>query len=57
MDTQSGEFTRYEPETPIESMSECHVSQFLAQVSLENITLGEKKTLCSQKASRAIHRG
>lgn len=42
-DTQSGEFTCYEPETSTGSMSECHVSQSSTQVGLENITFGEKK--------------
>jgi len=30
-------------------MSECHISQFSTQVRLENITLGEKKSVLLPK--------
>jgi hypothetical protein len=43
MDTQGAEFTRYETQTPIGSMSECQVPELSTQVGLRNIMLQERK--------------
>lgn len=51
---QSVECTRYEPETPNESMSKCQAQQFSTQVSLKNIKFGEENNHSTSKKPREL---